>query len=142
MTLGSRHDSKLSSGRQTPRLLTPCTDDVFDDENDDDISTELTEPEATPWLFRPIAPPEDSSDYDLAEHDIFQAEEDEEDAWSAFMTGIPMEIEFLNDHGQLSAISCVSNERYCIEDEETELDRILLALRSRNDEFPVFTGQL
>lgn len=137
LTQESKQDSFMkplhsaTTGRQTPRLLTPYSDDFFDDENDDNISTELTEPEATPWLFRPIAPPDDSADYDLTEHDTFQRDEDEDDAWATFMSGIPMEIEVLNEH------------RYCIEDddEHDNLDQILIALRARSEELTEMTGR-
>ena len=122
------------SGRQSPpRLLTPYSDDFFGDENDDNISTELTEPEATPWLFRPIAPPDDSADYDLTEHDAFQHEEDEDDdAWASFMSGIPMEIEILNE------------QRFYIEDDDEEhsnFDQILNALRAQSEELSELTGR-
>lgn len=128
--------SSSSNGRQTPRLLTPYSDDFFDDENEDNISTtELTEPEATPWLFRPIAPPDDSADYDLMEHDTFQRddEDDEDDAWATFMSGIPMEIEIFNEQ-----------QRYYIEDDgddaQENFDQILIALRARSEDFTLMTG--
>ncbi|GAX18714.1 hypothetical protein FisN_26Hh004 [Fistulifera solaris] len=120
----SKLDSLTKPPRcQTPRLLiTPYSDDVFDDENDDNISTEITEPEATPWLFRPIAPPDDSAEYDLNEHDTFQHVEEEDEMWDAFLTGIPMEIEV--------------DPRYCIEevDEQDNLDRMLIALHAQSQQ--------
>ncbi len=118
------------SGRQTPRLLiTPYSDDVFDDENDDNISTEITEPEATPWLFRPIAPPDDSADYDLNEHDTFENVQEEDEMWETFLTGIPMEIEV--------------DQRYCIEDddEQDNLDRMLSALHAQSQQLIDMPGR-